>query len=175
MNLSELNRAFVELGLTQSRAATLLSVDERTVRRWFKNPSRIPGAAEQALKAWVRLKNLHLSWEPGDQPIGEDAEEWAEQIALYRRHAIQLDMVLQQVRSRGGPKTPWKVDLKRNEATLGHMRVSFHRLVNGGFSPFSYSRSDQLPNSVEDNPLLEDAFACIANAIARERRDVSCR
>lgn len=171
MNKTELMAIADELGLTQSEAAALLSVDERTIRRWVEDPSTMPGPAEQALRAWRRLHRLGLAWKPTDLPIGEDdTEEWAKQIALYRQHAIQLDSLLRKVEARGGPKTPWKVDLDGCEATLGHMTVGFYRLANGGFSPSTYRRSDRHPDLEEDAPLLEDAYACIAKALAEDRR-----
>ncbi|MDA1101716.1 MAG: hypothetical protein O2967_22370 [Proteobacteria bacterium] len=98
--------------------------------------------------------------------IGEsDPEQIAEQIALYRRHAINLDALIQKVEARGGPAAPWHVDLKKRQATLGPVWVSFYPLVNGGFSPASYSRSDDHPDLKRDWTLLEDA--CIAKAIAK--------
>jgi len=171
MNRDELQSILNELGLTQGEAATLLSVDERTVRRWFEDPSRIPGPANQALRAWLRLHRFGLAWKPEDLPIGEDdIEELSQQIALYRQHAIQLDMLLRKVERRGGPKTPWKVDLNAHEATLGHMTVGFYPLPNGGFSPSTYRRSDQHADIEQDQALLEDAYACIAKALANETR-----
>lgn len=166
MDRIELQAVLDELGLTQSEAAALLSVDERTIRRW----SQIPGPAEQALRAWVRLHRLGLAWKPEDLPIGEgDTEELAKQIALYRQHAIQLDALLRKVEARGGPRTPWTVDLNAHEASLGPMTVGFYRLSNGGFSPSTYSRSDQPPDIERDSQLLEDAYACIAKALAYDR------
>lgn len=156
------------LGLSQAEAARLLSVSPRTVRRWAKKPTEIPGPAEQALRAWVRLHCLGLTWRPDGVAIGEsDPEEIAEQIALLRQHAIDLDALIQKVEARGGPAAPWHVDLKKRQATLGPVRVSFYPLMNGGFSPASYSRNDDHPNLKRDWTLLEDAFACIANAIAK--------
>lgn len=119
----------------------------------------------------MRLDRLQLAWKPTDLPIGEDnIEELAKQIALYRQHAIQLEALLRKVEARGGPKAPWKVDLGGNEASLGHMTVGFYRLPNGGFSPSKYRRSDRHPDIHEDVALLEDAYACIARALADERR-----
>src|ERR1700720_1904501 len=106
MTKTELMAIADELGLTQSEAARLLSVDERTIRRWVEDPSRVPGPAEHALRAWVRLHRLGLAWKPDDLPIGEDdTEEWARQIALYRQHAIRLATLLRKVDVSGGPKT----------------------------------------------------------------------
>jgi len=170
MERSELRAVLSELGLTQSEVAALLSVDERTVRRWADDPVRIPGPAEQALRAWLRLHRLGLAWKPEDLPIGEnDTQELAKQIALYRQHAIELDALLRKVEARGGPQTPWKVDLDAHQATLGHMTVHFYPLPNGGFSPAMYRRSDQPPDIERDRSLLEDAYACIAKALAYER------
>jgi hypothetical protein len=171
MNRAELQAVLDELGLTRSEAAMLLSVDGRTIARWFASPSRISGPAEQALRAWVRLNRMGLAWKPEDLPIGEDdTEELAKQIALYRQHAIQLDGLLRKVAARGGPKLPWMVDLDAHKATLGQMTVGFYLLPNGGFSPSTYRRSDRHPDMEEDAQLLEDAYAAIAKAIADERR-----
>ena len=95
--------------------------------------------------------------------------EIAEKIAAHRRHAIELDALLQRVAARGGPILPWVVNLGEKRADLESMSVSFYRLANGGFSPSVYRRNDDIGADLErDWPLLEDAFACIANAIIRE-------
>jgi hypothetical protein len=176
MTKAELQAAFDELELSQAAAAALLSVDARTIRRWFEDVRQLPGSAEQALRAWVRLNRLGLAWKPDDLPIGEDdTDELAKQIALYRQHAIQLEGLLKKVEARGGPMMPWNVDLDAHTATLGHMTVGFYRLPNGGFSPSNYRRSDRHPEIEVDAPLLEDAYACIAKAIAHERRQRKSR
>jgi hypothetical protein len=167
MNRPHLQAVLDELGLTRTEAARLLSVDIRTVSRWADDPRQLSGPAEQALYAWLRLHRLGLAWRPDGLPIGEDEpEELAEQIARYREHAIGLDTVLQKVTARGGPAVPWRVDLKSRRAVLGPVRVSFYRLPNGGFSPNSYSRSDGPPDLERDMPMIEDAYACIARALA---------
>lgn len=153
-----------QLRLTQADAAQLLSVDSRTVRRWVENPSDIPGPAEQALRAWLALDRVGLPWDPDSVDI---VRQDSEQIAEHRRHAIELDELLKKVEQRGGPAAPWKVDLDKRQATLGPLQVSFYRLINGGFSPQSYRGS---PDIQRDWHLIEDAFAHIAQAIARERR-----
>ena len=168
MTSSEFQCCQDHLGISQTEAARLLSVSPRTVRRWAEEPAEIPGPAEQALRAWMRLHRLGLPWRPDGVAIGEiDPEKIAEQIALYRRHAIDLDALIQRVEARGGPAAPWHVDLEKRQATLGPVWVSFYPLVNGGFSPASCSRSDDHPDLKRDWTLLEDAFACIANAIAK--------
>jgi hypothetical protein len=160
------------LGLTQVGVARLLSVDARTVRRWVEDPkTTIPGPAEQALRAWLRLHRLGLAWWPDGLPLGEDElDELAKQIGFYRKHAIELDALLSKVKARGGPAAPWQVDIDACEATLGSLTVGFYRLPNGGFSPSTYRRSDREPDMEMDGHLLEDAYACIAREISRRRR-----
>ena len=155
------------LGLTQAEAAELLSVNARTIRRWVDNPAEMPGSAESALRAWLRLHHLGLAWRPDGLPLGEDdVSELAKQIALYRQHAIDLDAVIRRVETRGGPAAPWHVDLEAHLATLGPMEVGFYLLPNGSFSPSTYRRTDAAPNLNRDVHLLEDAYACIAKALS---------
>lgn len=172
MTESEFQQYLQSLDLTVSEAALLLSVSTRTMRRWAEQPADIPGPAEQALRAWTRLKSRGLAWRPDGIAIGEsDSEEIAEQIGAHRRHAIELDDLLEKVAARGGPVAPWVVHLDKNRADLESMSVSFYRLRNGGFSPATYRRSDEACSDLErDWPLIEDAFACIAKAIADEKR-----
>jgi len=165
---TELLRHLNQLSLTQAELARLLSVNVRTVRRWVETPAEMPGPAEQALRAWLRLHRLGLAWRPDGLPLGEDeAEEMAKQIALYRQHAINLDAMLRRVEARGGPAAPWQVDLKTHVATLGSIEVGFYPLPNGGFSPSTYRRADADPDLGRDARLLEDAYACIAQALAQ--------
>ena len=169
MTRTELLQHLDGLGLTQVGAAKLLSVGPRTFRRWVSVPSELPGPAEQALRAWLRLNRLGIPWRPDTVPLGGiDAERLADQIASHRRHALDLDAVIRRVRARGGPAAPWKVDLRRRVAKLGPMSVHFYPLtvIAGGFSPYSYNRSDRHPDIAVDRPLLEDAYVCIADAIA---------
>jgi hypothetical protein len=168
MSKDELLRHLNRLDLTQVEAARLLSVNVRTLRRWVETPAELPGPAEQALRAWMRLHRLGLAWRPDGLPLGEDeADEMAKQIALYRQHAINLDAMLRRVQARGGPAAPWQVDLKTHVATLGPIEVRFYPLPNGGFSPSTYHRADANPDLDRDAHLLEDAYACIAQALAK--------
>jgi len=155
------------LGISLAELADLFQLNVRTVRRWAENPGEIPGAAEQALRAWVRLQRLGLAWRPDGIAIGERSSELAEQIKAHLRHAVDLDALIQRVNRRGGPKTPWKVDLKAHQATLGEVEVFFYALANGGFSPASYTRRDRPLDLQRDWPLIEDAFACVAEAVAK--------
>lgn len=168
-------REFVEclarLNLSIGEAARLLSVTERTVRRWAEAPKEMPGPAEHALRAWCRLESLGLAWRPDGVAIGEDTpEEIAEHIARCRQHAIELDAVLEKVRRRGGPRAPWIVNLQSHSATLGPIHLSFHKLANGSFSPSHYRRADRDNDLQGDWHLLEDGFVCIATALAEEPR-----
>ena len=170
MTEMEFDACLSELGLTQLETARLLSVNARTLRRWAANPSEIPGPAEQALRAWLRLHRYSLPWRPDGIALpGDTPGEIAEQIAKCRQHAIDLDALLQKVAARGGPAAPWRVDLKRHRATLGPMQLTFYPLPNGGFSPSTYSRSDEHPDLERDKTLIEDGWACIAKAIADGR------
>lgn len=170
MTSSEFLLCLKVLDLTMSEAARLLSVSSRTIRRWAEYPTEIPGPAEQALQAWMRLERANLAWRPDGIAIGEaNMDEIAEKIGAHRRHAIELDELLQKVSARGGPIAPWVVDVEKKRADLGSISVSFYRLANGGFSPSVYRRNDADGTDLErDWPLIEDAFACIANAIAHE-------
>ena len=154
------------LGLSQVAAARLLSVDPRTLRRWVENPAEISGPAEQALRAWHRLHEYGLPWSPdGVNLIESDSE----QIAIHRRHAIDLDALLLRVKKRSGPSAPWAVDLIKGKATLEALEVTFYKLPSGGFSPQTYKRRDNIhPDVQRDWLLIEDAFACIAKAIAKK-------
>jgi hypothetical protein len=117
------------------------------------------------------LHRLGLAWRPDGLPLGEDeVDEMARQIALFRRHAINLDAVLQRVEARGGPAAPWNVDLKVHLATLGPMEVGFYPLSNGSFSPSTYRRSDADPDLNRDAHLIEDAYAYIARTLAQAAR-----
>lgn len=164
--------ALRRLGLSPKQAATLLSVDPKTTLRWQQRGADIPGPVEQALRAWLRMEEMGMAWRPDAALIGISEKEVAKQIRLLREHAVDLDEVLKRVAARGGPAAPWKVDLDGKRASLGDdIDVYFYALPNGGFSPSSYSRSDKPSDPQRDQPLLEDAYACIAEAIAKAGKD----
>lgn len=52
----ELERLLKNLGLTQVRAANILGVDARTMRKWLSNQARIPHATAQYLRTIVKFK-----------------------------------------------------------------------------------------------------------------------
>jgi hypothetical protein len=58
--------------------------------------------------------------------------------------------------------------LDRCRAELGPLQVSFYKLRSGGFAPQSYWRSDGSADLQRDWSLIEDAFACIADALAKQ-------
>ena len=172
MGALEFRNMIAELDLSQVEAARLLSVNDRTVRRWAEGISEIPGPVEQALLAWVRLDRVGLPWRPDEITLASlDEEEVAKQISLHRQHVLDLDSVLRRVSERGGPAAPWKVDLRERRASLGPLEVRFYPMPNGQFSPSNYRRKDSLPDIKRDQPLLEDAYSCIANEIARTGPD----
>src|ERR1700687_2494273 len=130
MTTIELEQTLLRLALSQTEAAQLLGVTPRTVRRWLEG-EEIPGPAEQAFRAWLRLHERKLPWRPDSAAIAEDDQE---QILRHREHAIGLSDILTRVEARGGPRLPWTVDRQRSRATLGPMEVSFYPLANGSFS-----------------------------------------
>lgn len=167
MTTADLQFHFLQLGLTTDEAAQLLSVSPRTVQRWQHGIQEVPGPAEQALRAWMGLHERGLAWRPDEVSltVGD-----AEQIAIARTHAVELDALLKRVEARSGPSSaPWTVDLERGRAILGSLEVSFYRLKNGGFAPQSYRRSDEHGTDLRrDWHLIEDAYACIARAFAKQ-------
>lgn len=171
MDRNEFLLALAELNLAPKDAAKLLGVEHRTVKRWQERGATVPSASAELLRAWLRFQRLGLSWRPGAATLGLTDEEAAEQIRLHREHALTLDALLRKVKARGGPAAPWRVDLPKQLATLGDMDVYFYRLANGSFSLSSYSRTDKEADPDRDMPLIEDAAACIAEAIAAEARD----
>ena len=161
MKTDELEQTLLRLGLSQTEAAQLLGVAARTVRRWLEG-EEVPGPAEQALRAWVRLHERNLPWRPDSASIAEDDQD---QIARHRTHSINLSDTLALVEARGGPRLPWAVDRQRSRATLGPMEVSYYTLLNGGFSLANYTRKDGDPDVQRDWELIEDAMFCIAKAL----------
>jgi hypothetical protein len=169
MTRAEFDTCLDDLDLTQSELGRLLGVNARTVRRWAENPEEMPGPAEQAVRAWQRLKRFGLSWRPDSVPLG-DEDGLTVMIDSYRKQDIDISAVLEKVAARGGPNTPWQVDLDAGEARLGLMTVYFYETAAGGFAPNSYRRMDGRDLDTErDCQLLEDAYVCIADAL--EERD----
>ena len=155
------------LRLTPKEAATLLSVDPKTVARWQDGDAEVSGPAEQAIRAWMRLDKLGLAWRPKDHLIGLTDEEAADQIRRLRDDNIGLADVIARVQARGGPAAPWKVDLDRHVAELGDIiELGFYPGYDGRFSPSTYRRKDRETDLDRDRSLIDDGIVAIANAIA---------
>jgi transcriptional regulator with XRE-family HTH domain len=164
MKEPELRQVLTRLDLSQNEAAQLLGVGPRTVRRWLEGED-IPGPAEQALRAWIRLYERNLPWRPDAASIVEDDQD---QIARHRAHMIRLDEMLARVEARGGPRVPWVVDRARRTATLGPMEVTYYKLASRSFSLGHYRRKDGEPDVQRDWEAIEDAAASIAMAMKKE-------
>lgn len=176
------------LGLSPVQAAKLLGVGLRTMRRWTDpgeadaqasdsqagQGGSIPGPAEQALRAWLKLHRLGLSWRPGAEPLTSAGVTGGAGSAL---EAARLASMLQRVRERGGPAEPWDIDLGRGLARLGVRRVSFCRVTGAGASAGFVlqsawredARRGQEAGQGANAAALEDASACIARRLAAER------
>jgi hypothetical protein len=158
----------LRLGLAPADAAQLLSVSPRTLRRWLDG-EEIPGPAQQAIRAWIQLHELHVPWRPDAVSIVSDDQD---QIARHRRHTIELAEVCKRVEARGGAKAPWVVDWDKGRASLGDvMEITFYKLQSGNFSLGSYRRTDSAPDVTRDMPMIEDAVYCIAQALAKKAKD----
>jgi len=170
MSSAEFGIGLQNLRLSEQEAARLLSVTPRSVRRWCDGSTDVPGPVEQAIRAWLRLSGMGLVWRPDGIPIWD-----IDQTALFREHAVELAAVIEKVKKRGGPSAPWDVNLSDRRARLGPVEVSFHVLDNKSFSPSCYTRKDFAPDIKRDWGLLEDAFYCIADAIAKAGKGWSKR
>ena len=67
----ELEQGLLRLGLSQTEGAVLLGVAPRTLRRWLEG-EEIPGPAEQAIRAWIKLHDRKLPWRPDSTAIADD-------------------------------------------------------------------------------------------------------
>jgi hypothetical protein len=164
MSQNEFDQSLLRLGLSSDEAAQILSVTPRTIRRW-QDDDEISGAAEQAIRAWIRLHDRHLPWRPDSISLLEDDQN---QIALHRRHTIDLDAVLSRVEQRGGARLPWVVDWNQGKATLGPIELGFYKLQNGSFSLSTYRRTDGAPDVGRDTEIIEEAAYCIAQALKKQ-------
>jgi hypothetical protein len=167
MTKEQLEQYLLRLNLSPAEAAQLLSVSPRTVRRW-QDGEEVPGPAQQAILAWVRLHERHLPWRPDSVSVAVDDQD---QIARHRSNAIDLDAVLRRVEARGGAKAPWAVDWDSGRASLETMEISFYKLKNGGFSLGPYRRTDSYPDLARDREMIEDAVYCIAKTLEKKSPD----
>jgi hypothetical protein len=140
--------------LSAPEAAKLLGVKTpRTIQRWLEG-EEIPGPAEQAIRAWIKLHDLRIPWKPDSQSINSNDEQ---QISAHRQHSLEQAALIARVEARGGPRMAWEVDHSRGRAVLGKIEVSFYKLLNAGFSLAHYTRRDMAPDLQRDAELIEDA------------------
>ena len=152
------------LRLSPAEAAQLLSVSERSVRRWTEG-EEVPGTVAAAMRAWRNLDDHHLAWKPDAVSIFSEDQE---QIRRIRDHSGQLSALLTEVAEQGGPATPWSVDIAKRRARCGHAEVGFYLLQNGSFSPSTYRRLDRHAEGA-DPADARDASYCIAQAFSKAR------
>ena len=124
----------------------------------------MPGTIAALLQAWRRLHDAKLPWAADFDAVIYKNDR---QLKAHQDHALELDDVLSRVKTRGGPATPWRVNLRKRNAVLGPVTVSFYPLTNGGFSLASYHRRDIDSDPKRDRQIIEDAVFCIANAVAQ--------
>ena len=160
----EFNQHLEALGLRQTDAAILLRVTPRAVRRWQNGEQVIPGTVAELVKVWRQLDAAKIPWGADLESIwyGDD-----DQIRRHQDHDKALAALLRRVEDRGGPASPWRVNLKEHSAALGPMVVHFYRLQSGSFSLANYRRGDREPNVRRDQPLIEDAVAAFAAAVGK--------
>ena len=168
MSAIEVREVLTALDLNQEEAAKQLGVAPRSVRRWLQGEA-IPGPAEAALRAWLKLEEGGLAWRADSVTLFENHSE---RIAAYRQKAMHLNGLLERVNARGGPRMPWKVDIAAGHASMEWAHLYFYKLQNGGFSPSTYRRSDRdaPPDLERDRDLIEDGLYCIAKAFEKSKR-----
>jgi prepilin-type N-terminal cleavage/methylation domain-containing protein len=165
MTKDELEQCLKQLGLSQTEAGQLLGVAPRTVRRWLSE-EEIPSPIAQLLETWCFLHQRHLPWGPHSVMVMEDD---LERLSLERARNMNIEGMVARVQFRGGARLPWDVNVKKQYAELGAMRVSFITLPDRAFLLTSYRRSDQEPNAARDREFIEDAAWCIAQALEDEK------
>lgn len=161
MTSHELREYLSVLKVTNHELAQLMGVNERTVQRWLSDQTEIPGGIARALEAWFYLDRVGLPWRPDGVQLVRPAFGQVT-VALRIDANGSLEDVIRAVLSRGGPTTPWIVDIGRRRATLGHAWIKFKILQYGKFVPQSYGRSDIEPDMLRDRALIEDGYARIA-------------
>jgi transcriptional regulator with XRE-family HTH domain len=156
MTAAEFEQYLLRLNLTGIEAAQLLGVTPRTMQRWLEgvDGDEIPGPAEQALRAWIKLHDLGIPWKPDSRSINVNDEK---SIRAHLQHAVEQAALIARVEARGGPRTVWVVDHSRGRAVSGKIEVAFYKLQNRGFSLANYTRRDIAPDLSRDKELIEDA------------------
>ena len=64
MTREEFSSILDDLDLTQGELSSYMEVNIRTVRRWFRDPSKMNEAAKQVILAWHKISKLCLPWRP---------------------------------------------------------------------------------------------------------------
>jgi len=152
----EMDTVLSALYLTRNEAAALLGVDYRTIQRWAS--LGMPSTARCALSAWLELRRRGEIWRPGSIPMTTFAD---------------IKAIIAGVAKRGGPASPWSVDLEREDAALGPVLMTFRcgQHHAHGFALVSYERSDATPDLARDRVIIEDGIFRIDAAVrARGKR-----
>lgn len=144
MTPSELDRTLDFLGLNQVETAALLKMTPRSVNRWYNKG--VPRPIASTLAAWRELKDNGLPWRPGSLSL-----------AGYLDVRESIDAIKT-------PTLPWAVDLKRQDATLGPILITFNLIDRGPyhFRPVSYERTDAKPDLERDRAIIQDGICRIA-------------
>jgi len=169
MNSGRLKESISLLGIDHQELANFLEVNSRTVKRWLSDEIPVPTGIRRLLEAWTILHRMGLPWRP-DGAKFTSTNVIKQQIALHNQTVLELAEVIKKVQKRGGAAAPWVVDLNTKRASLEKMWVSFYMLPSGGFVPQSYGRLDRDIDLERDRSILEDAFVCIAEKIAVQRK-----
>ena len=164
MHGEELRSVIGDLGLSQVEAARLLGVETRTIQRWIAGAYGVPEPVAQALCAWRRLAERGFAWRPGSEAVATDD---LIEIARHRQQVMKIDDIVKCVADRGGFTKHWWVNLRRRRAMTDSMVVTFNALADGGFSPASYYRRRGFPDRERDIPIVEEAVAAFARAVAK--------
>lgn len=177
MQSAEVRAHLNALALTPIEFARLLGVGLRTVRRWTQperlgedvgepmevgegaRSERIPGPAEQALRAWLKLHRLGQHWRPDGLPL---------------QH-VDTAAAIARVRARGhrGPGVTWDIDLASLVAVMKGHRVSFVWQAVDRFALQTYCGPSNVPTPADEAAraaLTDEACACIARRLAGERQ-----
>ena len=169
MTAQQLRSHLDGLGLSQTDAAKFLKLTARSVRAYAQEQGTpVPQPVAIALNLARQLRRLGQWWQPQRASTCTLQPLWAQEreaAARRRVYDLRVPEILAKIGARGGPVTPWDVDLERGRATLGTMRLEFTMLPHGGFVPLAYQRTDMPPVPGRDWALLEDAYACIGRAL----------
>ena len=164
MTKIELEQYLLRLDLSATDAAQFLGVTPRTLQRWLDG-EEVPGPAEQAIRAWVKLHEFGIPWKPDSRSINANNEK---SIRAHLVHAVEQAELFARIEARGGPRSVWEVDYSRGRAVSGKLELSFYKLQNGGFSLANYTRRDMSPDLHRDRELIDDASYYIALSLRKE-------